>query len=636
MEDLVLQPSEVWISCERAGAMRSPAVSGRRMRQIARDMGWPTKMETTRGGSQTMVRLDDVLGLGQAEAPETAEGLDEIVPGEVGDPEKLKAVVKILNRPDSEWPEMIAQAAEETGKSTRTIRRWLGRFTEAGNLHDGRKGNRNRAKHGTEERKVIATLYRDRSAPTAAQVHKAYRHLRNTQRPELADLSARTVARIIADIPELVKARRGGDPGKNQRKASHHIKRNWTDRRVMETWMGDGTAWNQLVAWEGYQKPIRPWLVVWMDIRSRMIVAWRLVDKVNGSTAMLALRDGISVYGLPDEIWVDNGSEYINKNADGRVAYRGKVEIAFIKGYMERLGIGRVRSIAGNPDGKAPVERFFDTLGNSYLNVFDSYTGGNITSITRKKDDRRLRADLAAGRIPDQHEARELCAKIIRAYNAAPHDGLSGNSPMAVFNMLHGRTANGQDKHPVVSAPETTLNLACLSRRVTTIGAEGVEVMGQFYWSESQEYLMATGKKGVVAWDPDDLSKVYVYVIKGGREHFVCEAPPVDENYSKNEQTLRRQIARQKRQARIVREAADLLTDRKVEPRKVLTEAVLVPADQAAVNDHDNRFQAHANRRADENGPADVVRFPAGGSAGTPPQHHEPSDKPLKGLFGKL
>ncbi len=679
-----LTTCERWISCEQAGLLAG--VSGRRMRQIARERDWPTHAESAQGGIRTMLRLDDVLALTADDVLASplarddgrgAGGEGHPAGGEgTNDPRaaaRWAIIQPILAAPAGERTRMVVQAAEREGISESTIWRWLKRAAplarddgrgaggEGTSLADRRCGNRNAARHDVAVMKIIFTLRARRESPTIAQVFKGYEWERKRRvgeaaagreradEPMLPKLSERTVARILSSIPKAYQARRRGGDGARDVKKNFvpPIHRDWSDIRVMECWMGDGTGFDALVNWPGYKTPIRPWLLTWLDVRSRMIVAWRLVDQVNGGTAMLALRDGWRRYGLCDWLYIDNGKEYENKDQNGRTVYRGKVEIAHLDGYLAQLGVRKQNAVVRNPESKAPQERWYATFSHSYLNLFDAYTGGNITAKTNTKDDARLKADLAAGRVMDRAEAIALAGRIIAAYNGARHSSLGKLSPYKVFGDLYRRTADGVREHPVRVVTDRVLDIAMMRRdRVFTVTNAGVDVLGQRYETRPGDeqsaiaFIEAIGRRGVVAYDPDDLNVVHLYAITNGREYYVCDLVPSFGVKVTDESAAKAAIREQARRKKLIAEASAALIDRQIAPRaqEILREGVLAVNDDVAHADHERRFGGGSPRPFDGRGAGGEGQSAGGDSVLVFPKGGDPKPKPksdgLKGLFG--
>ena len=54
-----------------------------------------------------------------------------------------------------------------------------------------------------------------------------------------------------------------------------------------------------------------------MDARSGIFVGCHVADTNSSQNVLTALRRGILRYGIPDNIYVDNGREYLNKDVGG-------------------------------------------------------------------------------------------------------------------------------------------------------------------------------------------------------------------------------------------------------------------------------------------------------------------------------
>jgi transposase InsO family protein len=694
-----LDYTEAWITCERAGQL--VGLSGRRVRQIAGEKNWPTISEAVRGGICVKVRLDDVIGMNAADGPLGAQTSPSApAGGDTGAPgaDRRSSIIAPIAalKTAAERNAAIAAASAETGKSVRTLQRWLAAYRadlgaqtspsapeEAGedpsaplgtgsrapgiSLRDKRFGNRNAAKWDVEVLTLVKTLYDTRVSPTIVQVAKAYEFERRVRAKNaltfspstvgrerggeagvraLPALSTRTIARILESIPDAYKTRhRGGDGARFVRKNFvPPIKRDWSGVRVMECWMGDGTGFDALVSWPGYKNPIRPWLLTWMDVRSRAIVAWRLVDQVNGGTAMLALREGWRKYGLCSYLYIDNGKEYENKDSNGRTVSRGKIEIGQIDGYLGRLGVHKQNAWVRNPESKAQQERWYGTFSHSYLNLFSAYTGGNITAKTSTKDNDRIKQDLAAGRVMDREEAVRLVERIVAAYNAAPHTSLGKLSPIKIFNDLYARSADGVDDYPIRRVTDRVLDFALMRRAQSfTIRNDGVEVLGVTYnrrpgvEADMMAFVEAVGRRGHAAYDPDDLSTVHLYAVVNGRESYVCELVPDFGVKVGDEEAMSRAVRDKKRAEKIIAEASKALVDRQIQPRAIetLREGVLAVNDETSHAEHEQRFGGVSPCPPDGRGAggegAGVVQFPAGGI----PKTQKPA-APLRGLFGDL
>ena len=267
-----------------------------------------------------------------------------------------------------------------------------------------------------------------------------------------------------------------------------------------------------------------------MDLRSRFVVGYRMVERLDGGTVMLALREAWRRYGMCSAFYYDNGSEIVNKDALGKVIYRGHLEMGAWDGYFDDLSVGLIRARALNPEGKAPIERSFSTDSHSFLNLWPGHTGGNLGNHRYPKDNDRIRQEIKNDELLTWDEGVALVSEIYRAYNGKPHDGLGGRRPVDVFNELYGKTADGLGEHPPVFISDRVLDFAMRRKEETTITADGVKLMkvkyrpvqggGDEAHQQRLAYTAAIGCKGHVDYDPDDMNQVHLYKLDNSRQAF--------------------------------------------------------------------------------------------------------------------
>jgi len=593
----------------------------RHARRLAKKHDWLTTNRSTKGGARVMISRADVAAYLVIE-----RNAAQTIPTPTTDSElcaaaarRLQILGPVMAAADGRQTAIIKEQAATFNISERSIRRWIAGLKnaqgDAAVLDDGRKGNRNAAKYDWETIKFsIFSVYSNRIAPTIEQAFLGYQQLRREEPGRnLPEIPQRTFAYYVRKFaPALLARRRGGDPARAVRKNfTRPVYRDWTDVRCMGVWMGDGTAWDQLVYWTGYQKPIRPWFLTWMDIRTRRIVAWRLVDKVNGATAMLALRDGWRTWGLCDELYVDNGKEYENKDSRGQTVYKGKVAIGHLDGYLDSIGVHQRNAIVRNPESKAQMERWYATLSGSYLSLFDAHTGGNITSLTRKKDDARLKQDLKAGRVFNQDQARELAERVVAAYNAAPHSSLGKKSPDQMWIDLYGKTADGERFQDVTKVSDTELHFALMRRKQKTIRAGGIEFYKKMYGPadrNDRKFMDAKGRKGFFSYDPEDVTRLHLYAFgPDQRPQYVCDLAPIEPINAADEHELRREFRAKQAEEKLMATAAKAMLDRTIDTKGVLQRGRLHISDEAKL-----RQDEIAAMGTDK---PNVTRFPAGQTA---------------------
>lgn len=112
-----------------------------------------------------------------------------------------------------------------------------------------------------------------------------------------------------------------------------------------ELWTGDALHGPQI---EGR----KTFLFAFIDDHSRLLTGYRWASREDVLNASRALRLGIAARGLPDTVYVDNGSPFVS----------GQLLRACAK-----LGIRLIHSTPGRPEGRGKIERFFATVRGQFL-----------------------------------------------------------------------------------------------------------------------------------------------------------------------------------------------------------------------------------------------------------------------------
>ena len=108
-------------------------------------------------------------------------------------------------------------------------------------------------------------------------------------------------------------------------------------------WIGDH---HQCDCWIQYRgRWVRPWLTVWMDMRSRCLVGVKVTASPNSTTILQALRDGIERFGLPDSVLQDNGRDYDCQMFTGttkikRITKQVRTDEPMAAGLYAMMGVG--------------------------------------------------------------------------------------------------------------------------------------------------------------------------------------------------------------------------------------------------------------------------------------------------------
>ena len=120
-----------------------------------------------------------------------------------------------------------------------------------------------------------------------------------------------------------------------------------------DSWQSD-TSTGPYIKVEGKSK--RVYLIMIIDDASRMIVGYDFFYEDNAINMQKVLKSAIKKYGIPKQLYVDNGSPYKNE------------QISLI---TARLGIKLIHAKPYSPTGKGKIERSFRTIKDGWLNCSD-------------------------------------------------------------------------------------------------------------------------------------------------------------------------------------------------------------------------------------------------------------------------
>ena len=221
-----------------------------------------------------------------------------------------------------------------------------------------------------------------------------------TSFPELVgDMPSYTTfyRRAQADIPEPLKVLgREGEKAFRDRCAPY-IRRVYDDMRSNEWWIADNHTFDIITEGENGQRH-RLYLTAFFDARSGIFTGCYVTNAPSSQSTLIALRRGILKYGIPVNIYVDNGREFLTYDVGG-LGHRKKKPKDGQERFepppvFERLGIHMTNAIVRNAKAKI-IERRFRDVKDHLSRLFDTFTGGNVLEKPES-----LKFILKDGRIP--------------------------------------------------------------------------------------------------------------------------------------------------------------------------------------------------------------------------------------------
>lgn len=342
-----------------------------------------------------------------------------------------------------------------------------------------------------------------------------------------------------------------------------YIRRMYDDLEPNDIWVADGHTFDIMVLGKD-NKPFRPHLSAFMDVRTRKMMGWVITDKLSGDSTIYALKRGAEAYGLPKIVYGDNGREYLFHDFAADKGFRKKAkrdEGDFMQPtILAALSIEYRASLPRNARAKA-VERAFLTIKETFSKLFPGYTGG---SIAEKPDSLKKQMAQPENLIGIDEFIGQVDTYIKGFYNKQPHngEGMWGRSPDEAFSEL-------MDEMRVVPNDKLHLMFMRYSKGTVKVGKNGVslKVYGEkLQYSNPYLWEHYFGRDVYVRYSPDDLSSVRVY---NTDNQFICEAV-LDEkvSYHADKDTVQAKAREKNAQVKTVRnykkikdvEAQDALT----------------------------------------------------------------------------
>ena len=159
-------------------------------------------------------------------------------------------------------------------------------------------------------------------------------------------------ARTAAQVRRILRAQMGWSPG--ERTLQRHFAEDpqiaavlgrFEADRPNELWTGDALHGPSIGGRKTY-------LFAFLDDHSRAIVGHRFGFAEDTVRLAAALRPALGSRGVPDAVYVDNGSAFVD---------------AWLLRACAKLGIRLVHSTPGRPQGRGKIERFFRTVREQFL-----------------------------------------------------------------------------------------------------------------------------------------------------------------------------------------------------------------------------------------------------------------------------
>jgi len=411
---------------------------------------------------------------------------------------------------DTKWTVALKGFAAIKGVPVRTLQRWMSDWRRDGfiGLLDGRGGiEYGETTISPDAWEEFKGMYLTEQRLSVKLCWLNIRYINKSQNKNWTIPPLRTMQRYAEKkIPLPMRVLKREGRAAYDARCAPYIETDMDSIKPGAVWIGDH---HQFDCWVRYRnKWIRPWITAWEDMRSRNVVGWMITPQPNSSTILAAFKRGAEKYGPPDAVKIDNGKDYDSEAFTGTTKARRRITKSLqldeetTAGLYALLNITVSFAIPYHPQSKA-IERWFDTLEGQFVKTMPTYCGKDTA---RRPEDLKdyLLTEKAVAEAMSIEDFAEGVGQYVEIYNHTAHSGrgMDGRCPADVLA--------GRESRRVLA--DGVLDLLCrVWSGAQTVGKNGVKVAGLWYGQFDTALMAYQGKDVRVAYDPDDISRVYVY-----------------------------------------------------------------------------------------------------------------------------
>lgn len=308
------------------------------------------------------------------------------------------------------------------------------------------------------------------------------------------------IRRLRAEVPEqAIFIARHGDASWNK-KYANYVPRDYSELNAGVCWVSDHAQIDVAVSFNG--AVCFPWVTVFRDAKTSKWLGWFLhADSPNSDHIFQAFYYGVLNFGIPEDVYLDNGKDYRCKDFAG-----GRTRVIKVKhknnggSLIQNLGINIHFALPYNAQTK-PVERDFLKIKEFLSKGFVGYRGGKITERPEK-----LKNEIKNEQIMQFGDFKKLFDRFIEEYlNKRPSKGkvLQGKCPDELW-------AEEFTKKKVIS--KDALKLFCMrTTNNVTIKRNGIfdSQLQISYWAEWM--ITEKGRKVYIRRDINAYQEAWVF-----------------------------------------------------------------------------------------------------------------------------
>ncbi len=411
------------------------------------------------------------------------------------------------------WTGAYAAVAAERELPIATVRRWsekvraCDRGDYAAWFVDGYKGSPQKLVFDPIFDRLFREFYLRLTQPAAASAYeKAIAAAANMPGDRGATPTLKTLLRRLRSEvhPDVIALKREGSEALDRKYP--HVKRDRSVFHATQADNADGHRWDFFVRWPD-NEICRPMTVAVQDLFSNLFMGWRTDRSENRDAVRLAFGDAFK-FGVPDEIYFDNGRAFMSKWLTGGMAfrYRFKIKAEEPIGIFESIGI-KVHATRPYHGQSKPIERAFRDLEN-HMRARPELTGAWCGNRPDAKPE-----DYQSKAIP-----LDVFLSVIDAEIAAYNRRRGRRTEIASGRSFQETFDESYCKSPIRKATEAQLRLCMLAVEQVYVSPQSgtIDLFGNRYWSE--ETQRRRGQHLAARFDPGNLQnpeEIYLYELDG-------------------------------------------------------------------------------------------------------------------------
>jgi len=264
----------------------------------------------------------------------------------------------------------------------------------------------------------------------------------------------------------------------------------------------------------GTPRVVRPYLTIWGDAKSRLILGWRISICPNHLTIAGAFADMTLNFGVPRRVKFDWGKDFLSRyfiagceHPKHPLSRREKE----LPGLFATLNI-QFTAVKPYHGQSKVIERWFKEVVKNFAKRWPSYCGKDSASRPEQcaalcaAAEKQLKETGHTDLLPTLDEYTAAFDRWVNEeWHVLPQQraaGMHGRSPLQVWN-------EEIDDRQVVKMPAERMKYLLMKSGRVTVVRDGIRMFNTSFWCD--EVAGDVGRKCIARWDPDDLSELLLY-----------------------------------------------------------------------------------------------------------------------------